>query len=100
MMTEGAWWNLKDAIEAAMVETGYAEACSASGRVDEAVADACTDRTIAPLLAQIDPDNRWLLGELRETGAWDADDLADHSANLQRLVWGIACDWKENGREA
>ena len=27
---------------------------------------------------------------LREYGAWDADDLSDHDANLDRLLW-IAC---------
>ncbi len=28
--------------------------------------------------------------ELREYGAWDAAELADHDANLSRLLW-IAC---------
>lgn len=27
---------------------------------------------------------------LREYGAWDANDLADHDANLDRLLW-VAC---------
>jgi hypothetical protein len=39
----------------------------------------------------------WLLREhLRGYGAWDAAELCDHRANLQRLLWIWACDCKEN----
>lgn len=34
---------------------------------------------------------------LRPYGAWDEDDLTDHSANLERLVWLIGCDLAEHG---
>lgn len=33
---------------------------------------------------------------LRESGAWDAEELADDQANRQRAVWLAACDIKEN----
>jgi hypothetical protein len=32
----------------------------------------------------------YLREELREYGAWDAEDLANHAANLARLLW-LAC---------
>lgn len=39
-------------------------------------------------LATIDP--ALLRDELREYGAWDDEQLADHEQNLQRLLW-LAC---------
>jgi hypothetical protein len=49
---------------------------------------------IAEQLADLSPD--LVRGELSEWGAWDDDELADHDANLTRLVW-IACgDIREN----
>lgn len=35
-------------------------------------------------------DAATLRAELREYGAWDESELADHEQNLQRLLW-IAC---------
>lgn len=49
---------------------------------------------ISEQLAKIDPDT--LREELREYGAWDGDELADHDANLMRLVWVAACDVAED----
>ena len=33
---------------------------------------------------------------LREYGAWDADELANHDDNLNRIVWIAGCDIKES----
>ncbi len=41
-------------------------------------------------LERIDPT--LLRDELREWGAWDETELADHAQNLQRLVWLAAGD--------
>ena len=41
-------------------------------------------------LAKIDP--AILRDELREYGAWDENELADHDQNLQRLLWLAAGD--------
>ena len=49
---------------------------------------------MASQLARVDPDD--LRRELYEHGAWDADDLADHEANLERLVWIAANDVAED----
>ena len=37
-------------------------------------------------------DAALLASELEEHGAWDAEELADHEANLRRLVWIASCD--------
>ena len=29
-------------------------------------------------------------------GAWDDDELSDHHANFERLVWLLACEIKES----
>ena len=41
-------------------------------------------------LAEINPVI--LVDVLREYGAWDAEELADHEQNLQRLLWSLAGD--------
>jgi hypothetical protein len=45
---------------------------------------------IAKQLADIEP--AVLRVELREYGAWDESQLADHRENLQRIVWLLAND--------
>lgn len=37
-----------------------------------------------------------IAAELKEYGAWDAEQLADDKANWERIVWLAACDLKEN----
>lgn len=36
-----------------------------------------------------------LIHELKEYGAWDAEELADHEQNLQRLLWLAAAEITE-----
>lgn len=48
-------------------------------------------------LAKIAPSV--LRGELREYGAWDDAELADHDANLSRLLWLACCDVAEGHGE-
>jgi len=63
--------------------------CSASGSVDDAVA------YWAPRVRkQIEADNfpnkptpAKIREELKEYGAWDADELKDDEQNFQRLIW-------------
>lgn len=35
---------------------------------------------------------------LASTGAWDADELTDHAANVRRLFWLICGDLREDAR--
>jgi hypothetical protein len=48
---------------------------------------------IAAQLEQIDP--QILARELSEYGAWDADELAIHEDNLDRVIWIAGCDLRE-----
>jgi hypothetical protein len=52
------------------------------------------NRKIRRQLERIDPEV--LRKELREYGAWDDEDLADHAQNLQRILWIAAGDIVEN----
>jgi hypothetical protein len=58
------------------------------GQCDDDIADLRKVPYISAILASINAD--LLRDELREYGAWDADELADHDANLNRILW-IAC---------
>lgn len=72
-----------------------AQAASAShqGECDADVEALCNVPSVARQLAKIDPTT--LAKELREYGAWDDVELADHQQNLRRFVWCAACDISE-----
>ncbi len=53
---------------------------------------------LADQVAKWDPAT--LADELREYGAWDDEQLADHAANVERMVWIAAGDVKEEQRAA
>lgn len=58
------------------------------GQCDEDVLALSKVPYIERQLGAIDPI--LLAAELREYGAWDEDELADHQQNLQRILW-LAC---------
>ena len=65
-----------------------AESASHPGPCD---ADVARLRDVPYIREQLDRLPPALVAEcLREYGAWDAEELADHDANLDRLLW-IAC---------
>jgi hypothetical protein len=66
--------------------------CSHSGPCDDDVA-----HWVPIVIAQVEADNfankptaKSIRAELKEYGAWDAEELADDEQNWRRLVW-IAC---------
>ena len=59
-----------------------------SGRCDDDITDLRKVPYIAEILGSINVE--LLRNELSEYGAWDADELADHDANLDRILW-LAC---------
>lgn len=71
-----------------------AQSCSGSGRQDENVRALSAEPAIAAQLAEVDPAA--LRAALKEYGAWDASELADHAQNLQRLLWLACCDVAED----
>lgn len=70
-----------------------AESASHSGECDEDVRELSKVPAIAEQLAKIDPT--LLSAELKEYGAWDDEERADHDQNLQRILWLAACDITE-----
>lgn len=70
-----------------------AESASHSGDCDEDTRDLSKVPAIAEQLAKI--DSAVLTAELKEWGAWDTEELADHSQNLRRILWLAACDITE-----
>lgn len=52
---------------------------------------------IAAQLAQWEP--KTLAAELNEYGAWEPEELADHDANLNRMLWLACGDINENPQD-
>jgi hypothetical protein len=73
-----------------------AESASHQGQCDDDVLALSNNRKIRAQLERIDP--KILRDELREYGAWDDQELADHGQNLQRILWIAAGDIVENSR--
>jgi hypothetical protein len=70
-----------------------AKDCSHSGSCDS---DVEWLRSCPYIIEQLSPISPELVANiLREYGAWDDGDLADHEANLDRLVWIACCDLAE-----
>ena len=67
-----------------------AHSASHQGQCDSDVLALSKVPKIARQLAKIDPE--LLRSELREWGAWDANELSDHDQNLQRILWLAAGD--------
>jgi hypothetical protein len=67
-----------------------AQSAAHPGPCDADVLALSNDRKIRKQLEKIKPDD--LRRELREYGAWDDEELADHAQNLQRILWIAAGD--------
>lgn len=71
-----------------------AQGASHQGQCDDDVAWLTRRTHIAAQLDAIGADD--IRAGLKESGAWDAVELADDYANRQRAVWLAACDIREN----
>jgi hypothetical protein len=58
------------------------------GQCDQDIEDLRRVPSIKKQLDRLDPDR--VREVLRDYGAWDDNELSDHDANLDRLLW-IAC---------
>lgn len=75
-----------------------ARACSHPGQCDGDVTylrQSCA--RVRNDLRRMDPAE--LRECLRHYGAWDAEELADHDENLQRVLWIACCDVAERPSE-
>ena len=70
-----------------------AKSASHSGQCDADVQALSEVPAVARQLRKVDAEV--LRTELRECGAWDAEELADHDQNIQRLLWIAAGDISE-----
>jgi folate-binding Fe-S cluster repair protein YgfZ len=95
-MTDTLKFALFNRFELAMTED-EAHAAHHQGRCDDDVRSLSEVPGIRQQLDAIDPDA--LHAELKEYGAWDDADLADHEQNKQRILWiaaGDICDGKND----
>lgn len=65
-----------------------AETGSHAGPCDDDIAWLRTQNRVQEELDRIPADD--LCDELKEYGAWSEEELADHDANLDRILW-LAC---------
>lgn len=70
-----------------------AQSASHAGRCDEDVKALLKHPSIIKQLAAI--ASAKLVEELKEYGAWDAEELADHEMNKNRIIWLAACNISE-----
>lgn len=80
--THTAYFNYIYSIE---LPEDVARNCSHSGPCDEDANRAMELPEVKAELAKIDPEQ--LRKELKEYGAWDDAELADHQTNLERILW-------------
>lgn len=88
-MSDKQWWTSSSGLIEFEVTLDDARSCSHSGRCDDDVAALRRTPYIAEQLAKIAPED--LAAELKGYGAWDAAELADHEANLSRVLWLACC---------
>lgn len=74
-----------------------AQSGSHQGQCDDDVQGLSRVPHIAAQLADIDPAE--LASELKDYGAWDETELANHDQNLQRLLWLACSDIVEHANE-
>lgn len=88
MTNDLEWWSESLGRIELQIAREDAESASHPGPCD---ADVSRLRDVPYIREQLDRLSPALVAEcLREYGAWDAEELADHDANLDRLLW-IAC---------
>ena len=90
------WISSSGRIELNITKAQAREA-SHQGRCDDDVYALSQEASIRRQLDRIS-DPEILAAELREYGAWDDQELADHEQNLQRILWIAAGDIVENSR--
>jgi hypothetical protein len=87
------WWIESLGRIELKITKAQALSCSHPGQCDSDVAALRKEPAIRRQLNKLDAK---LVAEcLSEYGAWDDAELADHEANLDRLLWVACCDIKE-----
>lgn len=87
-MSNKAWFSTGSGRIELEIERDDASSGSHQGQCDDDIQALLRVPYIADQLSEIDP--ALLASELKEYGAWDETELADHGQNLARILW-IAC---------
>lgn len=87
-MSKLVWWCAGSGRIELKLPLDGAEGCHHPGPCDDDVRELSRVPAVAQQLAALDPGV--VRDELREYGAWDTAELANHEQNLQRLLW-LAC---------
>ena len=95
--TELLWYTSSNGRIELRMTLEQASSASHRGQCDDDVEALSREPEIAAQLAAIKPED--LRAELAEYGAWDADELADHEQNLQRILWLAAVDIVEESHQ-
>lgn len=86
-----AYFSYIDGIE---LSPEIAAKCSHMGDCEQDVIEAMQLPEVQQELNRINPDQ--LRKELKEYGAWDEEQRADHHENLIRILWLAACSITES----
>ena len=84
------WWACGSGRIELEMTLDDAQSANHQGQCDDDVLALSNQPTIRMQLETIDPET--LRQELKEYGAWDETELADHEQNLQRILWLAAGD--------
>lgn len=87
------YWTTGSGLIELKLTKAQAEMASHQGQCDADVKALSEVPAVRRQLAKL--DRALLATELKEYGAWDDVELADHAQNLQRIVWIAAGDIKE-----
>jgi hypothetical protein len=98
MNSEKLWWTSSCGRVELQIDFDDALACSHSGSCDSDIEWLRTCPYIIEQLSKLSP--KLIADGLKECGAWDADELADHDANLSRLLWIACCDLRDQTENA
>jgi folate-binding Fe-S cluster repair protein YgfZ len=91
------WWTCGSGRIELQMTLEQTESVSHQGQCDM---DVLYLSRVLEIRTQLDAINPAILAaELKEYGAWDAEELANHEENIQRILWIAGCDIKEESRE-
>jgi hypothetical protein len=97
MMTDGKWWSSSSGCIELRIPAECAADINHPGPADAVVDFWLKQPEIEAQMDSLSADT--LASELRGYGVWEDEELADHEANLARLLWIAACDVDEMGED-
>lgn len=75
------------------IDAQDADAILQPGKADDTVRAISEKPYIREQIAKLHADD--IRAEVKESGAWDSEELSDDDANVQRLIWIFGCNIAE-----